>query len=315
VTFKKNYTDVVAEVEKDIPLRLSDIVGQDEAVTQLLEFASYIKNRKIFSLWSNRPPRGILLEGGPGLGKTAAVKALCEEFSEEEMIITELSYADVESRWVGAPIENLKKFFAAVDELSKKKHVIVFIDEIDSMLPSRGLDNIQERTVERVNVFLKWMDGGFKPMENITVIGATNNIDRLDEAAKRSGRFDVKIKFKELDKASVIKGLKIYMDRKRFNSTQLGEIDWIAVEKFIGDKIVSGADLPEITDRIGRKKALEHTENLKNFLGQNLTQQLIEEYCNDPKYYPKKIDTDDLLEEIKGVGQKDKRLSKWGFSS
>ncbi|MEM2899688.1 MAG: AAA family ATPase, partial [Thermoplasmata archaeon] len=130
-----------------------------------------------------KPPKGILLYGPPGTGKTLLAKAVANE-SQANFIC--IRGPEVLSKWVG---ESEK----AVREIFKKAKVsapcIVFLDEIDSIAPRRGMSADSHVTERVVNQLLTSIDG-LETLENVVVLGATNRPDILDPALLRSGRFD-----------------------------------------------------------------------------------------------------------------------------
>jgi len=181
-------TDFESTNLDEFKFRLDDVIGQDQAVEELKELLHNIKEKEFCNVWGIRPVNGILLTGSPGTGKTMAARALTKELGCDA-IMMELKYRDIASRWIDAPIEHLSQFFKIVELKARDKHVIVFIDEIDSMLPDRSSLHLHESSVKRVDVFLEWLDGGLTSLKNVTVIGATNFINGVDRAALRPGRF------------------------------------------------------------------------------------------------------------------------------
>jgi len=243
-------------------LELDDIVGQDEAIDELKNIVDAIENKDIYAMWGYNIPRGILLLGGPGTGKTATVRALAKRL-ENTVTLMELRYLDIASKWVDMPIEQLRNFFALAEEESKNKHVLIFIDEIDAMIPNRE-DQLHETSMKRVNVFLEWMDGGFNILKNITIIGATNRKEGIDKAALRPGRFGKIIEYKDLCKKDIIHGIKIHFSKRKIDSGLILDIDWSEVESSTTVKSMTGADLPEIIDKILSIKVKEHISMIRN---------------------------------------------------
>jgi SpoVK/Ycf46/Vps4 family AAA+-type ATPase len=159
---------------------LEDIVGQPDAINELKEFRNSLMFQKVYSYWKIQPPKGILFEGPPGTGKTECVRALANEL-RDVCSFMEIRSIDIASRYMDAPIESLREYFKVAENLAKTKHVVVFIDEIDSMLSNRQ-EQLHEVSIKRVNTFLEWMDGGFSSISGITIIGATNNLSGIDGA-------------------------------------------------------------------------------------------------------------------------------------
>lgn len=309
-----NYTDYVMDLGN---LSLDEIVGQDEAIAELKTLVESIKYKTIYNIWKVKSAKGIMLIGGTGLGKTASVRALAKELSND-VILMELRYLDIASRWIDAPIEHLKQFFKIAEIKSKEKHVLIFIDELDSMLPDRESGNLHETSVKRVDVFLEWMDGGLGTLENITLIGATNFEYGVDRAAKRPGRFDKLLQYKDLDSDAVIKGLKIHLEKKDLNDTQIEDIDWDLIRQKSKLSNITGADLPEIINRLITCKINEHISNLQNkinFDDLDVDEKDVQIY--NTEYYPDRITTDDFINQInKYVSYKNKGKDYFvGFSA
>jgi ATP-dependent 26S proteasome regulatory subunit len=276
----------------DGSLYLDDIVGQEKAITELKQFVLSVSNKEIFKQWGLQPPKGLLFVGGPGTGKTATVKAL-KKSSAGRIEVMELRFSDVANRYINATLESIKDFIETAKEVAKDKYVVIFIDEIDSMIPSRN--NIQqEQTSERINAFLAWMDGGNSELTNITLIGATNNIDLLDPAILRPGRFDKIIHFENLDAEALTKCMRVHLTKKNLNKNQIGIIDWEEVNYCFSGRLNSGAIIPEILNLILRKKACEHLRLLENKMHNRKTTSHIRRV----ECWPTKINTENIVDGI-----------------
>lgn len=237
-------------------LMLDDIVGQSEATSELKSLVNKIKFKEVYDNWGVKPPKGILLSGEPGVGKTESVRALARELGDS-VVVAELRYIEMASKFVDAPVENMRNFFDKVEQLSETKHVILFVDEIDSMIPSRD-GELHETSVKRVDVFLEWMDGGLKKRStNVTVIGATNHIEGVDKAARRPGRFDKIVNFVPLEKKHMIEGIKIHLSKRNLHQRLIENIKFEELEQQLMDGVLVGADLPEIVTRVLTRKAEE----------------------------------------------------------
>jgi SpoVK/Ycf46/Vps4 family AAA+-type ATPase len=278
-------------------LSLDDIVGQEKAITELKKLVDSIHFRDLYDVWRLPVPKGIILTGTTGIGKTASVRALAKELGKS-VTLMELRYIDIASRWIDAPIEQLRAFFSLAEQYAKTSHVIIFIDEIESMLPERD-SQIHETSLKRVDVFLEWMDGGFSTTKNITVIGATNKLHALDRAARRPGRFDKIVQFEELTMENVIRGLSIHFERRglakhQFSNLVIRPITGIAAGN------LSGADIPEIVNRVIEKKVEEHKRNLvianKNLAAMSVEQRLLS--YQDLNFFPAPIVVEDIYDVI-----------------
>ena len=270
---------------------LSDVVGQVEAIKEIREFLFTLSKKDISKIWKVQPPKGILFTGPPGTGKTMSVRALCNEL-DNEAILMELKYKDIESQWVGGRGIGLKNYLENVMVNAENNHVILFIDEIRALLPIRN-ENLHSSSEERVTIFLEWLDGGIKPLENVTLIGSTNCLHLIDHAAKRPGRIDRIIEFYPLNSEAIIKGFKVHLNLKQLDENQIGKIDWEKIELTIAEVELSGAAIPNILDRILIEKAKQHSDKIDTVLagGQKVNN-------NDIKYYPTPISTEDILNQI-----------------
>lgn len=274
-------------------LNLDDIVGQDKAIHQLKLLVDSIGYRDLYDVWKLSVPKGIILTGPTGVGKTASVRALAKEL-KDKVTLMELRYIDIASRWIDMPIEQLRQFFSMAEQYSKNKHVIIFIDELEAMLPERD-GQIHETSVKRVDVFLEWLDGGFSVLKNITVIGATNNLEMVDKAARRPGRFDRIVQFEELTVPNIIRGLQIHLTKRGLSNFQVSDFV-IRNLPNIGDGYLTGADLPEIINRVIERKVQIHKNRIisihKNLLKLSIAER--SEIFKNAKFFPEPISIDDI---------------------
>ena len=162
-----------------------DIGGLDEARDRLREGVELpLKHPEAFRRLGIRPAKGFLLYGPPGTGKTLLAKAAARE-SEANFIATKSS--DLLSKWYGESEQQIARLFNRARQVAP---TIIFIDELDSLVPARGGGLGEPQVTERVvNTILSEMDG-LEELQNVVVIGATNRPTLIDPALLRPGRFD-----------------------------------------------------------------------------------------------------------------------------
>ncbi len=169
-------------------VRFSDIAGMDEEKAELQEIVEFLKNPKKFTDLGARIPKGVLLVGQPGTGKTLLARAVA---GESKVPFISISGSDFVEMFVGVGASRVRDLF---EQAKKNKPCIVFIDEIDAVGRQRGagLGGGNDEREQTLNQLLVEMDG-FEPNEGIIVLAATNRSDVLDPALMRPGRFDRQI--------------------------------------------------------------------------------------------------------------------------
>lgn len=164
--------------------RFSDVVGVVEAKEALEDIVAYLRDPAKFAALGAKPPRGVILEGHFGCGKTLLARAVA---GDAGVPFIALSGSDFSDMFLGVGVRRVKKLFAAAREQAP---CVVFIDEIDGLGKRSGGASAGETENNRIiNALLVELDG-FKPTSGIVVLGATNNVDNLDPALIRAGRFD-----------------------------------------------------------------------------------------------------------------------------
>lgn len=169
-------------------VRFSDIAGADEEKEELREIVEFLKAPKKFTDLGARIPKGVLLVGFPGTGKTLLARAIA---GEANVPFISISGSDFVEMFVGVGASRVRDLF---DQAKKNKPCIVFIDEIDAVGRQRGagLGGGNDEREQTLNQLLVEMDG-FESNEGIIVLAATNRADILDPALMRPGRFDRQI--------------------------------------------------------------------------------------------------------------------------
>ncbi|MBA3064012.1 CDC48 family AAA ATPase [Candidatus Woesearchaeota archaeon] len=173
------------EVLVEIPdIKWTDIGGLEDVKQELKEAVEWpLKNPESFKNLGVNPPKGVLIYGAPGTGKTLLAKAVANE-SDANFIL--VKGPEMLSKWVG---ESEKAVRAVFKKARQTAPTIIFFDEIDSIAPRRGISSDSHVTERVVNQILTEMDG-LEDMQDVVVIAATNRPDMLDPALLRPGRFD-----------------------------------------------------------------------------------------------------------------------------
>ena len=183
------------KVKAEVGVRYEDIGGlkeETEAIREMVEIP--MKHPEVFKRLGISPPKGVLLYGPPGCGKTLLAKAVATE-SDAHFIA--LNGPEMISKWYGQSEENLRKVF---EEAKENAPSIIFMDEIDAIAPKREevTGEVEKRVVSQL---LTLMDG-LEARGDVIVIAATNRPDSIDPALRRPGRFDREIEIRVPDKAA-----------------------------------------------------------------------------------------------------------------
>lgn len=174
----------VVAMTSDVLFR--DVAGIDDVKEELFEIISFLKDPSKFSKFGVRMPRGLLLVGPPGVGKTMIAKAVAGEAGVPFYYQSASSFVQI---YVGMGAKRVRELFA---EAKRNAPSIVFIDEIDAVGKIRGASGRNDERDATLNQLLTEMDG-FDSGSGVVVIAATNKIDVLDDALLRAGRFDRRI--------------------------------------------------------------------------------------------------------------------------
>lgn len=257
-------------------IKFSDVAGISEVKEELLEIIDYLKNPKRYQERGIALPKGVLLVGPPGVGKTMIAKAVAGEAGVPFFYQSGANFVQI---YVGMGAKRVRELFLRA---KAKSPSIIFIDEIDAVGKARGNARSDEREAT-LNQLLTEMDG-FEDSSGVIVIAATNNIDVLDSALLRSGRFDrrIYVELPNLEERARI--LELYLSDKK-HSVDVLDIARLSVgfsgaalaalvnESAINalrrkSSVIEKADILATKDKVlvGKKKALSLSEDEKAIL-------------------------------------------------
>ena len=244
---------------------IDDVIGTPRMHEQLHQVVKAFKHQDAMKKWGVTLSQGVLLYGPPGAGKTMAAQALANELGGE---LWEVQVNEIKAKWMGESERNIQSLF---DEAAKKTTPTVMMwDEIDSIIghsSSSPSDSSGEQSMEAVRgVFKRETARLAERAPNVILVGATNHVDRIDEAILRAGRFDTKIYMGlpgDDERAQLIagkiaavistiggEGHAVYADDVNVRSIARMTDGW------------SGADMVEILTRAQRRKAFEEADGL-----------------------------------------------------
>ena len=229
--------DFVKNRARIIPsnVKFDSVAGLDEEKEEVKEIIEFLRNPKKFIDIGARIPKGVLLEGAPGTGKTLLAKAIA---GEAEVPFFSISGSDFMELFVGVGASRVRDLF---ENAKKAKPCIVFIDEIDAVGRQRGtgMGGGNDEREQTLNQLLVQMDG-FEENEGIIVIAATNRADILDPAILRPGRFDRRIHIHIPDVKGREEILKVHAKNKPLES----DVDLKTVARITSG--FTGADLENL---------------------------------------------------------------------
>jgi cell division protease FtsH len=237
--------------DKKNQITFKNVAGVKEAKQELLEVVDFLKHPKKFLDLGASIPKGVLLLGAPGTGKTLLAKAVA---GEADVPFFSISGSEFVEMFVGVGASRVRDLFK---KAKKQAPCIVFIDEIDAVGRQRGagLGGSHDEREQTLNQILVEMDG-FEPTDNIIVIAATNRPDVLDAALLRPGRFDRRVTLDLPDIGDREEILKVHARKKPL----IKEIDLRKIAERIPG--FSGADIYNLLNESAIKAALEDRKQI-----------------------------------------------------
>ncbi|XP_067686204.1 ATP-dependent zinc metalloprotease YME1L-like [Haliotis asinina] len=171
---------------EEVNVTFDDVKGADEAKTELMDVVDYLKDPEKYQSLGAKLPKGVLLVGQPGIGKTLLARAVA---GEAGVPFYHASGSEFDEIFVGTGAKRIRQLFSAA---KMRAPCVIFLDEIDSVGASRTNSQIHPYANQTINQLLAEMDG-FNQNEGVIVLGATNRRNNLDSALLRPGRFDVEV--------------------------------------------------------------------------------------------------------------------------
>jgi cell division protease FtsH len=233
MSFGKSRAKVVSD--KAVKITFADVAGIEEAKNEVQEIIEFLRDPQKFSRLGGKIPKGVLLVGAPGSGKTLLAKAIA---GEAAVPFFSISGSDFVEMFVGVGASRVRDLF---DQAKKSAPCIIFIDEIDAVGRHRGagLGGGHDEREQTLNQLLVEMDG-FEGKEGVIIVAATNRPDVLDPALLRPGRFDRQIVVPVPDVKGRIEILKVH-------SKAIPLADDVELEKIArGTPGFTGADLANL---------------------------------------------------------------------
>ena len=243
---------VYEETERKTKIKFKDVAGLDEEKEELVEIVDFLKRPEKFTKMGAKIPKGVLLYGKPGTGKTLIAKAIA---GEANVPFISMSGSEFIEMFAGLGASRVRKLFEKARKLSP---CIVFIDEIDAIGARRTSNSGAEtENNQTLNQLLVEMDG-FSSEETIIVLAATNRPEMLDKALLRPGRFDRQITIPVPDLKGRLEILKIHSEDKRLS-------DNVNLESIAEDTAgFTGAELANILNEAAIIATINKHEEIEN---------------------------------------------------
>lgn len=199
----------IREVFVEIPnVKWQDIGGLNEVKQKLIEAVEWpLRYASLFQQMNTKPPKGILLSGPPGTGKTLIAKALA---NESQVNFISVKGPELMSKYIGESERGVREVFKKAKQASP---CIIFFDELDSLVPERGLSGESQVTERVISQFLTELDG-LEELKGVLVLAATNRKDLIDSAILRPGRFDFLLEFPLPDKDARLEIFRVHTRSK-----------------------------------------------------------------------------------------------------
>jgi len=256
---RSNLTEDLPEIEiVESKLTLDDVGGLEQVKKTLRDIATSFQHPEIMEKWGATRPQGVLMYGEPGTGKTMLAQALANEIEAE---MWALQSTDIYEKWLGDSESHIKAIFNRARQ--HQGRLILFFDEFDSIVgitenPGSGADNVRNAVA---GIFKQEMNTLAKDNPDVLVVAATNNLDRIDPALIRSGRFDHKVYIPMPDEEArqqIIAGIaaKAMLQQESEGFKVFGD-DLNTTKLAVETDGMSGADISELFRRLGLSRAMQ----------------------------------------------------------
>jgi len=243
----------IREVFVEVPdVKWKDVGGLENIKDELKEAIEWpLKYTDVFKKANTNPPKGILLYGAPGTGKTLLAKAVA---NESGVNFISIKGPELISRYVGESERGVREIFKKAKQASP---TILFFDEIESLVPLRGIGDSSHVTERTISQFLTEMDG-IEELKGVVVLAATNRLDLVDPALLRSGRFDLILELPVPDEKTRVEIFKIHTKNKPLTK----EVDLKELAGKTEGKV--GADIEFICRKASMLAIREYIEKQKS---------------------------------------------------
>ncbi|KAI3389036.1 hypothetical protein SNEBB_009831 [Seison nebaliae] len=222
---------------EEVNVKFSDVKGVEEAKDELIDIVAYLQDPQKFTRLGARLPKGVLLVGQPGIGKTLLARAVA---GEANVPFFQASGSEFDEMFVGTGARRVRQLF---DAAKQRAPCVIFIDEIDSVGAKRTNSQLHPYANQTINQLLSEMDG-FEKNEGIIVLAATNKRDNLDKALLRPGRFDIEVRVHTPDLKGRVEILDLYLNKISHDLTS-DQVYYLAR----GTTGFTGADLENVVNQ------------------------------------------------------------------
>lgn len=235
---------------EQVNVRFDDVKGLPEAKKELTEIVDFLKDPEKYTKLGARLPKGVLLVGPPGCGKTLLAKSVA---GEAGVPFFQASGSDFDEMFVGTGSKRVRQLFSAA---RAKAPCVIFIDEIDSVGSTRTNSSIHPHANQTINQLLAEMDG-FQKNEGVIVLGATNRRETLDAALMRPGRFDVEVRIDRPDLKARVEMLDYYLDKVAKDKNV--DVDYLA-KQLTG---LGGSSIENVVNQAALRAVVTNSNSVK----------------------------------------------------